>query len=295
MLHQRVMVPSSGGTQVPMDVYVPYASREIHADVRRPAIVICPGGGYSFCSEREAEPVALRFLMEGFNTFVVWYRVHRFEEEELAQHEAAKWYSTSDRHCFPMPQQDLAACVAHVRAHAQEYRTDPDQIAVMGFSAGGHLAASLSGLWHHADLWEEMGLSPENVRPNAAVLSYPVIVADEDAHRGSFEHLSGGERNVENHQQYSVLNWVTANYPPTFLWHTFTDGLVPVQNSIRMAHALADAGVLTEMHIFPEGVHGLSLCNEQTARPGADELIVPECQCWPELAARFLKNAMRRS
>ena len=121
---------------------------------------------------------------------------------------------------------------------------------------------------------------------------------DDDAKIASREldiALTTRDRNVENHQQYSVLNWVTANYPPTFLWHTFTDGLVPVQNSIRMAHALADAGVLTEMHIFPEGVHGLSLCNEQTARPGADELIVPECQCWPELAARFLKNAMKRS
>ena len=281
MLHQRVMVPSSGGTQVPLDVYVPYASREIQADVRRPAIVICPGGGYGFCSEREAEPVALRFLMEGFNTFVVWYRVHRFEGEEPFPHTAADWYRASTEHRFPMPQ------------HAQEYRTDPDQIAVMGFSAGGHLAASLGGLWHHADLWEEMGLAPENVKPNGAVLSYPVIVADEDAHRGSFEHLSGGDRNVAHHQQYSVLNWVTENYPPTFLWHTFTDGAVPVNNSLRMAHALSDAGVLTEMHIFPDGVHGLSLCNEQTARPGAEELIVPECQCWPELAARFLKNAMK--
>jgi len=293
MLHQRVMVPSSQGTSVPMDLYVPQPSREISADVRRPAIVICPGGGYAFCSEREAEPVALRFAELGFNTFVVWYRVYRFEDEQPFPHAAADWYKASGDHRFPMPQQDAAACVAYVRAHAEEWNTNPDQIAVMGFSAGGHLAASLSGLWHHAELWQELGLTPEDVKPNAAVLSYPVIVADQDAHRGSFEHLSGGDRNVDSHQQYSILNWVTENYPPTFLWHTFTDTLVPVQNSIRMAHALADKGVLTEMHIFPEGVHGLSLANEQTARPDAPELIVPECQCWPEMAARFLKHAMK--
>ena len=291
MLHQRVMVPSSGGTSVPMDIYVPHT--EACARSPRPAVVICPGGGYRFCSEREAEPVALRFLELGFNAFVVWYRVHLFEGVDPLPHGEENWYKASGSHRFPMPQQDAAACVAYVRAHAEEWNTNPSQIAVMGFSAGGHLAASLSGLWHHAELWTEMGLTPEDIRPNAAVLSYPVIVADHDAHRGSFEHLSGGDKNVENHQQYSILNWVTENYPPTFLWHTFTDGSVPVQNNIRMAHALADKGVLSELHIFPEGVHGLSLANEITMRPGAPELIVPECQCWPELAARFLKNAMK--
>lgn len=291
MLHQRVMVPSSLGHSVPMDIYVPQP--EACAKSPRPAVVICPGGGYRFCSEREAEPVALRFLELGFNAFVVWYRVHLFEGVDPLPHTDDSWYKASSDHRFPMPQQDAAACIACVRAHAEEWNTHPDQIAIMGFSAGGHLAASVAGLWHHADLWAEMNLRPEDVRPNAAVLSYPVIVADRDAHRGSFEHLSGGDKNVENHQQYSILNWVTENYPPTFLWHTFTDGSVPVQNSIRMAHALADQGVLSELHIFPEGVHGLSLANELTMRPGAPELIVPECQCWPELAARFLKNAMK--
>ena len=122
MLHERIMVPSSGGTQVPMDVYVPFASREIEPDVRRPSVVICPGGGYRFCSEREAEPVALRFLALGFNAFVVWYRVHRFEGEDEFPHTAAAWYRSSTEHCFPMPQQDAAACVAYVRAHAEAWQ-----------------------------------------------------------------------------------------------------------------------------------------------------------------------------
>lgn len=289
MLHERVLVPSSYGAQISMDVYVPNVSREIEPDIQRPAIVVCPGGGYHFCSEREAEPIALRFLTEGFNVFVVWYRVHCFEGEALRDHEAAQWYSTATDHRFPMPQHDAASCVAYVRKHAQEYHTDPNRIAIMGFSAGGHLAASLAGLWHHADLWQELGLTPEDVKPNAAVLSYPVIVADKDAHRGSFEHLTN-VKDVEAHQPYSVLNWVTENYPPTFLWHTFTDGAVPVQNSIRMAHALADCGVLTELHIFPQGVHGLSLCNDITAARSNTAVHQPECECWPSMAARFLRN-----
>ena len=248
--------------------------------------------GATFCLCCQASPCLgfSRFLELGFNAFVVWYRVHLFEGVDPLPHTEDNWYKASGSHRFPMPQQDAAACVAYVRAHADEWNTNPSQIAIMGFSAGGHLAASLSGLWHHADLWTEMGLTPEDVRPNAAVLSYPVIVADHDAHRGSFEHLSGGDKNVENHQQYSILNWVTENYPPTFLWHTFTDGSVPVQNSIRMGLALANAGVLTEMHVFPNGRHGLSLANTMTCAQADTSLQVDECTQWPALAARFLKR-----
>jgi len=289
MMFERVLVPSSRRAKIPMDVYVPRVSQEIEPDIRRPAIVICPGGGYAFCSEREAEPVALRFLAEGFNVFVVWYRVGEEEGEERRAHDASGWYQKAPEHTFPLPQHDAAAAVAYVRAHAQAHHTDPDRIAIMGFSAGGHLAASLSGLWHHAQIWQELGLAPEDVRPNAAVLCYPVIVADQDAHRGSFVHLSGSEE-LAQHAKVDVINWVTEQYPPTFLWHTFNDNSVPVQNSMRMGLALANAGVLTEMHIFPSGRHGLSLANRMTC-PAADlSLLQQECTIWPELASRFLKN-----
>lgn len=289
MLHERVWVPSSRGARVAMDVYVPGVSREIEPEIRRPAIVVCPGGGYEFCSEREAEPVALRFLMEGFNVFVLWYRVGAAEGDAVRDHDAVNSYQKAHDNTFPLPQQDAAAAVAYVRGHAAQWHTDPERIAIMGFSAGGHLAASLSGLWQRAELWQEMGLAPEDVRPNAAVLCYPVICADEDAHRGSFVHLSG-TADAAAHQQYSVLNWVSGNYPPTFIWHTFTDMSVPVKNSLRMALALADAGVLTEMHIFPRGRHGLSLANDQTSAAEDESLRQQECTVWPQLAARFLKS-----
>ena len=289
MLNERVLVPSSRGAQVCMDVYVPRVSREIDPGIKRPAIVICPGGGYAFCSEREAEPVALRFLTEGFNVFVLWYRVGAQPEDEIRGQDASAWYDKAPKNTFPLPQHDAAAAVAYVRSHAAQWHTDPDRIAIMGFSAGGHLAASLSGLWQHAELWQELGLAPEDVRPNAAVLCYPVICADEDAHRGSFVHLSGTQ-DVAAHQRYSVLNWVSGDYPPTFLWHTFTDEAVPVRNSLRMALALADAGVLTEVHIYPKGRHGLSLCNDQTGAAWDATLHQEECAEWPRLAARFLRN-----
>lgn len=288
-MFERVYVPSSRGVQIPMDVYVPRVSREIEPDIRRPAIVVCPGGGYAFCSERESEAVALRFLTEGFNVFVIWYRVGEQADDEVHDHDASAWYAKSPEHTFPLPQHDIASAVAHVRAHAAQYHTDPDRIAVMGFSAGGHLAASLSGLWQHGEIWAELGLSPEDVKPNAAVLCYPVIVSDQDAHRGSFVHLSGREE-VAQHAQYDVTNWVSEHYPPTFLWHTFTDDAVPVQNSLRMGLALANHGVLSEMHIFPRGRHGLSLANSITCHTQDASLQQEECTIWPSLAARFLKS-----
>ena len=290
MIHERVFVPSSEGTQFPMDVYVPNASREIDAEPARPAIVICPGGGYHFCSEREAEPIALRFLSEGFNAFVIWYRVSNQSNPDKHPHEASNWYNASPDMHFPQPQQDAAAAIAYVRSHAKQYCTDPNRIAVAGFSAGGHLAASISGLWSHAELWADMGLTPEDVKPNAAVLSYPVIVADKDAHRGSFNNLSNRPGDLEAHQAFDVLNWVDEKYPPTFLWHTFTDGAVPVQNSLRLAHALADCGVLCELHVFPYGQHGLALSNALTTNPASSMIAPPECAQWPEMAARFLKS-----
>lgn len=288
MLGQPIYIPSSRGAQIRVDCYVPHVSREIDPQIRRPAIVICPGGGYRLCSEREAEPVALRFVTEGFNVFVVWYRVH-LSDSPGKDHDARNWYSESPDHVFPMMQHDAGAAVAYVRGHAQELHTDPDRIAILGFSAGGHLAASVAALWNRAELWQEIGLTPEEVRPNAAVLCYPVIAADGDAHRGSFENLSGS-MDIAEHQQYSVLDWVTGDFPPTFLWHTFSDPSVPVKNSLRMALALADAGVQTEMHIFPEGTHGLSLANDQSASLVRPELVEPACQIWPQLAARFLKG-----
>ena len=288
-MFERVYVPSSRGAQIPVDVYVPRVSREIDAQVRRPAIVICPGGGYAFCSEREAEPVAIRFMAEGFNVFVLWYRVGEAADDETRDHDASNWYQKAAEHTFPLPQHDAASVIAHVRANAQKYHTDPDRIAIMGFSAGGHLAASVSGLWHHEELWRELELTPEQVRPNAAILCYPVIVSDQDAHRGSFEHLSGREE-IAQHAQYDVTNWVTDQYPPTFLWHTFTDETVPVQNSLRMGLALANAGVLTEMHIYPYGRHGLSLANSISCHAQDLSLQQAECTAWPGLAARFLKN-----
>lgn len=267
MFHQRITLP----TGVPMDAYIPHISQQINPDVQRPGIVICPGGAYQHLSEREAEPVALRFIQLGFNCFIVWYR--------LAPHR------------FPEPQQDIASAVAWVREHAQETHTAPEGIAVMGFSAGGHAAGSLGVLWPRAELWQPLGLTPEQVRPNAMVLCYPVISGGAFAHRGSFVNLSGSD-DPAAHTAYSLETQVTGQTPPAFLWHTWADEAVPVENTLMMASALRKAGVTAEVHIFPFGGHGISLANEFSTTVGCPRQSVPECTVWPELAGRFLKQVM---
>jgi len=267
MLYQRITLP----TGIPMDVYAAHVSQQINPNVQRPGIVICPGGGYEHLSEREAEPIALLFLHMGFNCYVVWYH--------LAPNR------------FPLPQQDVAGAVAWARQHAAETHTAPDKIAVMGFSAGGHVAGSLGVWWPRAELWQPFGLTPEDVKPNAMVLCYPVITGGAFAHRGSFVNLTGESDSVA-HTAYSLEEHVTSAAPPTFLWHTWTDGAVPVENTLMMASALRKSGVTAEVHIFPQGGHGLALANEITTSTAYPEQNVEECTVWPELAARFLKQIM---
>ncbi len=271
MFHQTIRVPSAGGYEVPVDAYVPSASASIAPEIRRPAIVLFPGGGYTHLGSREAEPVALRFLSLGFNVFTVTYRF-------------APWR-------YPVPMQDGAAVIAYVRANAAQLHTDPERIAVLGFSAGGHLAGTLGVSWQRKELWADMDLTPEDVRPNAMVLGYAVLTAGENAHRSSFENLTGSA-DPAGHQAYGVETQVTEDCPPTFLFAGYDDAAVPVQNTLLMALALSRRQIPAEVHIFRHGPHGAALFSEITSGPNCPQMNVPEAARWPEMAAAFLNKAM---
>ena len=177
-----------------MTVYIP----DLVADpaVRRPTIVIAPGGGYTHLSTREGEPIALTFAAMGMNAVVVRYRVAPA--------------------VFPAPMQDIASAVAAIRQNADNWHADPNQIALCGFSAGAHAVGLLGVHWQEAHWWQEMHLTSADVRPNALILSYPVITAGEFAHRGSFRSLTGTD-DIAAHQPHSLENLVTPDTPPTFL------------------------------------------------------------------------------
>lgn len=246
----------------------------------RPALIICPGGAYAYTSEREGKPIAKKFNSLGFQTFVLNYHTAPFE--------------------FPTALCELAVAVRTVRENAEEWGLDPERIAIAGFSAGGHLAASLCVNYKKDWLLSYLSnAAPEEIMPNACVLSYPVITSGEFGHQGSFENLLGMHTDEDKAKKYkqdlvelvTLDRHVTEDVPPTFLWHTYEDASVPVENSLLYLAALCNAGVLAEFHMFPFGSHGLSLATEETAN-GEEKNIQEECAIWPELAARFLNQAM---
>ena len=249
-----------------LTAYLQDNSEEIAPNRKRPAVIICPGGGYHFRSDRENEPVALALLARGYQVFVLNYSV------QVA---------------YPAQLLEAAAAFALIRKNTDEFHVIPDAISIMGFSAGGDVAATIGTLWQEPVIKETLGISANDARPDALLLCYPVISGGEKAHRGSFDTVTGGDSKLL--EKLSLENAVSASTPETFLWHTMTDDTVPVENSLLFANALTANGVKFELHIFPEGPHGLSLATEATLSPSANRLN-PHAAQWFDLCDKFLKT-----
>ena len=233
-------------------------------------VLICPGGGYAMTSNRESEPIALQFNSMGYQAAVLRY--------------------SCAPAVYPTALCEVAQSVKLIREHAEDWNVDAEKIIVMGFSAGGHLAASYGVFWNESWLTEKMQCDKQLLKPNGLVLCYPVISSKEEiAHQDSIKNLLG-ESYPEMKEQVSLEDKVGKHTPKTFLWHTFTDPVVPFWNSFRFAEALGKAGVPMEYHLYPQGGHGLSLANEQTANEegkGVEKV----CQSWvPLLRSWMLEN-----
>ena len=241
--------------------------RGLLADEGRWAVILCPGGGYGLTAPAEGEPVALAFLAAGVQAFVLDYSV------------------APDR--WPQAFLETAAAVAWVRAHAEEYGIAPDQIAVCGFSAGGHLAGCAASLWNHPILEQRLGLTPEEARPDAAILCYPVILADGPyASRASFLNLLG-EGNAAP-EELSIEKAVSPEHPRTFLWATVHDSTVPVENTMAYAAALRANRVPFELHLYADGPHAMGLATEESA--WKSEYVNPHAASWHSLCVEWLKR-----
>lgn len=219
---------------------------EMPAYNKRPAVVVCPGGGYTHCSTRESDPVAVRFMAAGYAVFTLTYSV-----EANAKH----W----------QPMIELSKSILYVRRHAEEFGILPDKIAVCGFSAGAHLAACSGLLWDAAPVQAATPAPRGENRPNAMILGYPVITAGKYAHTGSFDTIAGRDEALRD--TFSLEKRVRPDTPPVFLWHTVDDACVPVQNSLLLADALQENGVPYEMHLFASGIHGMSTCTREVNTP----------------------------
>ncbi len=237
----------------------------------RPAMIVCPGGGYASISHAEAEPAVVEFLRLGFNVFLLEYSVL-----------PARW---------PQALRELAATVDLINTNAEEWNIDKDRIAVSGFSAGGHLAASYCTVRNCEEITSVIDPKPVH----AAVLCYPVINGEHiegfgPGHVHTIRNLSGNPVMTEEIQEkFNLDRHVDANItPPTFIWHTVEDRYVPINNAFSYAKALSNAGVPFEMHIFPGGMHGQAT-SDIRSNPDYKSETCKHNAAWLELVNKWLK------
>lgn len=230
---------------------------------KRPAVLILPGGGYSRTSDREAEPVALRFAALGYIPFVL-----RYSCAPLA---------------FPVSLREAALAMRYIRENAAAFDVAPNMVAAMGFSAGGHLCGTLGTLY---DGDEVADIGPkELIRPDALGLCYPVAISWGRTHVETFENISGGDKALR--ERLSLEKLVRKDMPPVFLWHTREDVSVPCRNSLVLACALEEAGVDFTLHLYHRGKHGLSNADETVYPAGAVPPVSWDVPGWLETMVRF--------
>ncbi len=275
MLHETFELREEGSrADARLEIYIQEYSQSV-AIQERPMVLLCPGGGYGYTSDREAEPIALQFLSMGY-------------------HAAVLRYSCAPAR-YPTALLELARSVLLIREHAVQWHVDTDRLVIQGCSAGGHLAACYAMFWNRQWLREKAGVADRDpdhrlLRPNGLLLCYPVITSGEFAHRGSFENLTGDLPDRERLlQELSLEHQVNADVPPVFIWHTFEDQAVPVENALLMVSALRRAGISTEFHMYPQGGHGLALATALT-QTSDGRCVQPQCAGWIELAHTWLEG-----
>lgn len=225
-----------GGTLSCMLMDMPW---DVQKDWKRPAVIVVPGGGYEMVSKREGEPVAAAFFAKGFQAFILDYLVAK------------------DGVSYPEQLLELASAVDYVKKNAEAFCVNKDEVFVVGFSAGGHLTGTLAV--EHTHVFDKAGVALD-CKPTAVGLCYPVI-SQIHGHQGSYDNLLQGYTDEAKKELLKTLNLneaVSEDTPPAFLWATARDGSVPADNALRYAMALADKGILYELHIYPYGFHGLS-------------------------------------
>lgn len=311
MIHETIdLIPNRNVT---LTTYIIENSSEMHSGIFRPMIIVCPGGGYHFLSEREADFIALQYVAAGF-------------------HAAVLRYGIDDYAIMPGPFCDLAFAVDYVKQHAVEWFLDKDNVFVSGFSAGGHVAAGLSVFWNNPDIIPGYEDDRSRIRPAGTILGYSVLdlystsrhldigipagatindinfnfmhpkmpldkifVMDEakgrymiDFEQAMNAYMFDGEFTKEQEDQYSLPRHITSDTPPAFLWHGGNDGLIYPINSLSYATELFKHNISYEIHIFGTGDHGLALANHLTSSNPME--YVPDCSTWLPLAINWVNR-----
>ena len=244
-LKDRFSFLGEDGRDPLLTTYLPYNMTEMNRqDQKRPCILLCPGGGYGMVSQREAEAIVLKLMPGGYNIFVLTYSVKP--------------------HAYPAQLREAAAAMEMIYENADAWNCNTSRVAIMGFSAGGHLAAHYTNCYASPAVRE---VFPESKAVQACLLCYPVInTAPQYRHEGTFRNLSGHEYplTAQEDELFSLDRHVTDQTPPTFIWHTAADRHVSVGNSLLYAQALAAHNVPFGLHIYPVGGHGLATSDGET-------------------------------
>ena len=251
MIHMQV----PGSEMATLEGYILDCELLFGQETKRPAIVVCPGGGYIYCSPREAEPVALRYAASGFHAFILRY-------------------STGWKAAGFAPLKEVSWVIGYIREYAEEWNIDPDKIVTCGFSAGGHLALSA-------------GLLAEN-KPNAMILGYPATSAPNMPGADFMLKLLEGKQEVTDAdaEKYDLVSKITKDAPPVFLAATAQDLLTTV-GALPVANAYSKLGLGYELHVFQYGPHGYSTA-DMVAADGSSQVIDDAFAQWHELSVKWL-------
>ena len=252
---KMIHMPIPGHEDATLEGYILDCELSLGLETNRPAIVICPGGGYLYCSPREAEPVALRYAARGFHAFILRYSVG--------------W----DAAGFA-PLQEVSWVIGYLREHAEEWHIDPDKIATCGFSAGGHLALAA-------------GVKGEN-KPNAMILGYPAVTTPNHPMSNFMVKLLAGKKDVTDADcaEFSLENYITKDAPPVFMMATAEDGLSPF-GALLVANTYSKLGKTYELHMFQHGPHGYAMADE-TSADGSNQVLNASFAQWHQLSVDWL-------
>ena len=265
MLHKTINLSSDG--RVNLRTYIHDNNNNNFQEKKRPALIILPGGAYSFLSNRESEPVAITFMKEGFNTFVLNYSVGDYSE-------------------YPNPLEEISKAIWIVRQHSDEWGIISGAIALMGFSAGAAIAAMAGTQWNTPGLADRLEIPQGMNKPNAVVFGYGASLTSTIMDDPTVFKPKLGKIATDRTPELDIVNYVGPHTPPFFIWHTRYDNHVPAINPLLLAEALQKYDLPYELHLFQTGQHGMSVSNNLSAynEPGLRhpnvDMWVPLCTNW---------------
>lgn len=290
---------------VRLTAYILDDSVEMLNGGKKGAVLICPGGGYLYCSDREGEPVAMAFAAMGYHTFVLRYSVYNENKKVLALEnilpDLSKPLEEKPGVVFPGPARDIGKAMLYIQEHADDWHIDMKKIALCGFSAGAHNSAMYSVYYNRPVVTDFLRVGSEGIRPAAVILGYMVSdytprlseEAAKDSMSNAMDLVLMGKEGIADRElaeKLSPCRLVNGQTPPMFIWTTAEDHLVDPLHSLRMALALNEHKVPYEMHIFEKGMHGMALATYATA--ARERHLDSNIESWIHMADKWLQKRL---